>query len=157
MKHIPVGKDGLFAVVDEADYEELAKYKWDLTGHRYAARQWQKDRIKNYSYMHREIMNPPAGMIVDHINGDPLDNRRSNLRICTLADNAHNSKTPKNNTSGFKGVYFYKARGKYTARIMAARKSYNLGYFNTALEASAAYQAAAKIYHGEFARQTAPA
>lgn len=154
MKKIPVNNGRFEALVDEEDFEKLIQYKWYVAGSRqqYACRQFQKKRIKHYVYMHREIVQAPEGMIVDHINGNTLDNRKDNLRVCTISENAHNSKKPVNNTSGYKGVHYYKSRNKYTAKIMVNRKEYNLGYFNTAEEASAAYRAAAKIYHGEFAR-----
>jgi len=104
-------------------------------------------------YLHRMIMDPPPGMTVDHINGDPLDNRRCNLRLATRSQNQMNRRTQSNNTSGFKGVSLFKRTGKYRAYIMVAGKETHLGYFATAEEASAAYQAALAMHHGDFARR----
>jgi hypothetical protein len=92
----------------------------------------------------------PLGHI-DHINGDKLDNRMANLRVASNRENCLNSKTRKNNTSGYKGVSFMKRDGTWTARISANGKYKHLGYFKTAEEAHAAYCSAAIQYHGEFA------
>ena len=154
MKIIPVNNGDYSAKVSDEDFDKLSKFKWYGAGSKkkYACRQFQKNRMKHYVYMHREVMDAPEDMVVDHINGDPLDNRRENLRICTHAENSFNTKKPSHNTSGYKGVHFYKNRNKYTARIAFRGKDYNLGYFETAKEAHAAYCAASKVYHGEYSR-----
>lgn len=89
---------------------------------------------------------------VDHINGNGLDNRRENLRLATAGQNKQNSRTPKNNTTGYKGVYTVKGRKGYCSSIMVNRKSIYLGYFKTAEDAYQARCEATKLYHGEFAR-----
>ena len=89
---------------------------------------------------------------IDHINGVKDDNRWSNLREATRSQNGRNSKTPKTNTSGYKGVSWYKQKGKYRAKIKHNGKPIHLGYFDTAEAASRAYQRAARKYHGEFRR-----
>lgn len=91
---------------------------------------------------------------IDHINYDRFDNRLVNLRLATIAENNRNRPKQSNNTSGFKGVTFHKGFGKYQAKIMAEKKRYSLGYFDSARDASIAYAAAAKILHGEYARTT---
>lgn len=88
---------------------------------------------------------------IDHINGIRTDNKIGNLREATFAENNWNRPKPSNNTSGHKGVTFHKGEGKYYARITANKINRSLGYFDTAEEAGAAYQLAAKEYHGEFA------
>src|SRR5208282_1837274 len=105
--------------------------------------------------MHRMILQAKPGQLVDHINRNGLDNRRSNLRLCSHSDNMHNSKIRKQNTTGFKGVTWYghKYPSKpFVAQIMANRQPRFLGCFATAEEASAAYEKAAKELHGNFAR-----
>lgn len=89
---------------------------------------------------------------VDHINGDILDNRWENLRIATHSQNMKNRGAPSNNTSGYKGVSFHRKKGKWRAAIHSEGKKYHLGYFNSAELASQAYEEAAKIHHGNFAR-----
>lgn len=88
---------------------------------------------------------------IDHRNGNPSDNRLSNLRACTRADNQHNQRTRKTNTSGFKGVSFHKATGRWRASIFLHSKQKHLGMFDDPAAAHAAYRAAADLMHGEFA------
>lgn len=89
--------------------------------------------------------------LIDHINGIGDDNRFVNLREATNAENQRNRKKKKDNTSGFKGVCFVKSKRLWMASIRAQRKSINLGYFRAPEDAYAAYCAAAKKYHGQFA------
>lgn len=89
---------------------------------------------------------------VDHINGIKTDNRLCNLRLASNAENTINRKKQANNKSGYKGVHFNKKHGKYHAQITICKKCKHLGSFDTAEEASAAYQTAAKEFHGEFAK-----
>lgn len=93
----------------------------------------------------------PNGYI-DHINGDPSDNRISNLRECDALENAHNAKRRSDNTSGYKGVSWHKQLRKWTARIMVDKKHINIGVFDTAEKAYAAYCKKALELHGEFAK-----
>ncbi len=89
---------------------------------------------------------------VDHINGDPSDNRWCNLRAATARENRGNTRAPKNNTTGVKGVHYYKNRGKWTAYVARNRRTKCLGYFDTIEEAAAARRAAAKLVFGDFSR-----
>lgn len=93
----------------------------------------------------------PAGEI-DHINGDPADNRITNLRLCVRRQNGKNLAVQKRNRSGYKGVVRDKARGKWLARVVADYQVHNLGRFDTPEEAATAYNAAAAKLHGEFGR-----
>lgn len=103
--------------------------------------------------IHRLICDPPDDLVVDHINGDVLDNRRKNLRVCTHAENTRNRGKASHNTTGFKGVFFDKrprARPWY-AEIVCDRKKHRLGSFDCAESAARAYDDAALKLHGEFA------
>lgn len=102
--------------------------------------------------MHRVITNAPPGMEVDHINGDGLDNRRSNLRLATHAQNLRNQRVCRDNRSGFKGVCWDKSRCAWKAQIRLGGKNSNIGRFATPEEAHAAYVAASAELHGEFGR-----
>lgn len=93
----------------------------------------------------------PPGMFVDHINGDPCDNRLANLRLATAAENSRNRKRTVRNTTGFKGVT-KSASGKWVAQLEVHRKSYSLGSFNCPTAAHLAYCRGAKKHFGEFAR-----
>jgi hypothetical protein len=93
--------------------------------------------------------------LLDHVNGDPADNRLSNLRLCTVAENTQNRKRHRNNASGYKGVTFHKMSRKWEVCIMAFGKKEYLGLYSTAEKAAAVYDAAAQELHGEFARTNA--
>jgi len=101
--------------------------------------------------MHRFIMDPPEGMVVDHRNGNRLDNRRSNLRVCTQKQNTHNSR-PKGKSSRFKGVCYDKARGQWMAPVRSPDgKDIHTGRFDDEVEAAKAHDRLARELHGEFA------
>ncbi|WP_461246530.1 HNH endonuclease [Treponema sp. R6D11] len=105
--------------------------------------------------LHRFIMSAPPESVVDHIDGNWLDCRRQNLRICTSAENSRNVPMRKSNTTGYKGVNYAPTKGKYRAGIRINGKYKHLGYFDTAAAASDAYQEAAKELFGEFYRKEA--
>lgn len=132
-------------------------HRWGASKHgdRYYAHSSRTIEKKRITYcLHRLITTCPEGMYVDHINGDTLDNTKSNLRICTNKENCRNTKLSKNSTSGYKGVSCYKKdrNKKWIAKIMVDYKTINLGYFWTKEEAAYAYNLAAVKYHGDFAR-----
>lgn len=105
-------------------------------------------------YLHRFILGMVYGRLVDHANGNTMDNRRRNLRICTSSQNVMNSSIRKDNSTGFKGVG-RKSRLKtkpFYAKIKVDKRDVWLGYFATAEEAHKAYCEAAEKYFGEFAR-----
>lgn len=103
--------------------------------------------------MHRVIMGTPDGMETDHINGNRLDNRRTNLRVCTHAENLKNRGISIANTSGYKGVSFHKLVKKYEAHIVYNGKHMHLGYFDNPEDAATVYKFKAAELFGEFARK----
>lgn len=145
---IPLSK-GRISIVDAGSYDFLMQWKWFLSATGYAKRNCSRSPI---SLMHRLIIGARSGQIVDHINGDPLDNRKSNLRLCSQGENVMNQRRRTNNTSGFKGVSFSKDRRKWVANIQSCGRFKFLGYYATPEDAHAAYVEAAKRLHGEFAR-----
>jgi len=146
---------GKFALVDDEDVEKVSRFKWytlEKDGLFYGnSTVYIPVRKKKLYQMHRVIMNAPKGLQVDHINGDRLDNRRSNLRLCTQSQNASNRGKNKNNTSGYKGVSWNKREKKWSARIRVNGKLYFLGNFIDIKYAAQAYNIAAKKYHKQFA------
>lgn len=141
-----------YAIIDEDDFERVGQHKWFTFAKGYGATHNPKDHNKMI-WMHRFILDAPIGMEVDHINGNRLDNRKENLRLCTKSENQMNRSRNKNNRSGFKGIYLdTRSRSRqWNAKIVINRKPIYLGAFNTPQEAGKAYELAAKKYHGRFA------
>lgn len=102
--------------------------------------------------LHQILLKPPKRYEVDHIDLDPLNNKRENLRVCTHQQNQCNQPTQVNNTSGVTGVSFYQPRQKYRARIKASQYDIHLGYFHTFLEAVQARNEGIKLMFGEYGR-----
>ncbi len=134
-KQIPLSQ-GQFAIVDADDYEALSRFKWHCRNG-YAVRNCKRTEVGRASiHMHRVVNKTPPGMEADHINRNRLDNRKCNLRACTLAENLRNKGDYRNNTSGVRHVYFNKAEGRFKAIVRINGKQKCLGTFK-AKEAAA--------------------
>lgn len=146
---------GRTALFDEADLCLVQGEAWTVSSHGYAIRVLcERGRYLGVRILHREIVGAPDGMVVDHINGNKLDNRRSNLRVCTNAENLRNRKIHKNNSCGLKGVYLAaesQSDTPWRATIRVDGVKYHLGYHATKEIAKQAYDRAAKLLNGEFA------
>lgn len=144
-------------IVDDEDYDKVMaaiseKSKWYAVNHNPSSKYYAMNGGRDKS-VHRVIMDAPKGMDVDHINGDPLDNRKENLRLCTRRENCRNKKVRADSKSGFKGVYV-RPNDRYQAYIGdPAKKSrhINLGTYGTPEEAARAYDKKAIELHGEYA------
>ena len=147
---------GAVALVDEGDFDMVAGAgQWHLIGDigrpRGAGRGIYRDGRMRHQLMHRLILGAPEGLIVDHRNRNPLDNRRSNLRLCTVAQNRCNCPPERQRISGitFKGVTA--ANGRFTARIAKGGRQIYVGRYDTQEQAARAYDAMARLHFGEFA------
>jgi hypothetical protein len=149
MKTIPLSQ-GRFALVDDIDYESLSSHKWCM-GKYYAMRTVRAEGNDTTIAMHRQILSFPSGKEIDHINGNQLDNRRSNLRTCTHSENQRNSKRRKNNKSGYKGVCWCSSGNKWKVQLRDNGKVKCIGFFTCLIKAARAYDKAAKEMYGEFA------
>lgn len=143
---------GKFALVDGDDYELVTRFKWKYSNRGYAAMNYLEKGKYRTVLMHRLIMGEPKGYFVDHIDGNPLNNQKENLRISTNKQNSFNQGRGKLNKSGFKGVYWKKGNNKWAASIKTEGKSRHLGYFNTPEEAARIYNFWAADLFGEYAR-----
>jgi hypothetical protein len=152
--------ESYFTIVEPRDYYQIRRFKWCVwgTGKKfYAARVMVTGPGKTkIMYLHRQLLNAPKGVLVDHRNRDPLNNRRQNLRFATNSENVQNRGKRKNTTSKFIGVWFRKVNGKWESRITHKDKKIYIGCFDSEIDAAKAYDEAARKYHGEFARLNFP-
>jgi HNH endonuclease len=148
MKTISLTNSPQKIVVDDGDYEWLSRYKWRLVNN-------SQVMASNNRPIGRMIMNPEPDQDVDHINHDHLDNRRSNLRVCSHQENTFNHRH-KSGPSGYIGVTFHKATGKWRADISIDYKTRYIGLFSSPEEAAQARDQVAKELHGEFAKLNLP-
>lgn len=157
MKLIPLTR-GMVALVDDCDYEELMKYKWNAQkgGNSYYAGRRAGKRTSNKSnLMHRYIMGDVKGTLCDHIDGNGLNNQKSNLRIANKQENGWNRKKAKNCISKFKGVTWHRKIHKWVASIIlwenGIRKRKHIGCYEAEIDAALAYDAKARECFKEFA------
>lgn len=154
MKEIQLTQ-GKVSIVDDEIFDELNRHKWFARpngfGKFYAARSSGKEDNYEIVLMHRYILNTPKGMVGDHINGNTLDNRKSNLRNTTYSQNSMNRKANKTNISGMKNITITKY-GTYSVIIGIKRKCVFYKTFKSLEEAIKAREEALNKYHGEFAR-----
>ena len=144
--------EGFYAYVDAADYEWLSRWQWHMASGGNPARSGKGRTI----FMHREIMQPPPGMVVDHADGNKANNCRFNLRVCTRRENQGNMQKQHGARSRFKGVSYDKRRGKYFAQCEFRGEHRWLGFFDDEVEAARAYDRAAVEECGAFARVNFP-
>ena len=143
-------KCGATVLVDDEDVQLLHRWTWKLNHKGYVVAFIGNKMVR----LHRLIVDAPADLQVDHINGDPLDNRRSNLRLATALQNHANQRGCANTTSRHRGVHWVAAKGRWRARIGQGKgtSARHLGYFDTEDAAAAAWDHAARELWGDYAR-----
>lgn len=137
--------------VDDEDFERLSAFRWYAKKDTRATYAFNPDHVPG-QYMHRYLLGNPPGVLVDHEDGDGLNNQKYNLREATRAQNRHNQGKHRTNTSGLKGVSWHKSSKLWRAQIYLNGRQYDLGRFDTKEEGGAAYAAACTELHGAFGR-----
>jgi hypothetical protein len=143
---------GKVAIVDDEDYPILSQYTWKYSNRGYAASNYWDNGKSKTNLMHRLIMSEPNGYFIDHIDGNPLNNTKRNLRIVTNQQNCFNQKLTSKNKSGYKGVYLKKGTEKWAATVRVNGKQTHLGYFDSKHDAARMYNFWAADLYGEYAR-----
>lgn len=140
-------KNDLCFQIDKEDFEKIKKHKWH--GNKTGEKIYIRSNCRKL-YLHRVIMGAKKGMVVDHINGDTLDNRKKNLRNCSHKKNIYNQVAQKRNkTSIYKGVCFAKRERKWRSYISKDGKQYHLGFYKNEKDAANAYdEKAKKLFKG---------
>jgi hypothetical protein len=154
MKQIQLSNGGT-VLIDDEDFVYISRFHWYSYKHGYtyyALRKKRPGKGSSNVQMHREIMKNPECFEIDHKDGNGLNNQKSNLRICNRSENLQNSRKRKDNTSGYKGVWFQKTIKKYVAQITNNKKIIYIGVFKTAIDAAIAYDFEAKRLFGCFAK-----
>lgn len=153
---------GKIARVSVQDMRRVLQYRWTAQVQKnsdvvYAYRTFADEgKSGKYNSLHRFVLNAPAGVLLDHVDGDGLNCVRSNLRAATKSQNSCNRGISKCNTSGFKGVSWEKRSGRWLAAIQINSKKKYLGLYDDPRDAALAYDSAARMLHGEFARLNFP-
>lgn len=141
---------GYTIFIDEEDYHYLEEIRFSVQKQ---GNTYYLNNSRKIILLHRLITNCPKDKDIDHINGNGLDNRKCNLRICTHSENHQNrNKISTKSTSKYKGVYWYKSTSKWRALIQINGKQKSLGYFEREIEAAKAYNFAALRYFKDYAR-----
>ena len=159
MKEIELVNNKGVALVDDSDFKMLSRYSWCILQQKhtsYAVAGIKRNDKWTMIRMHRLLMNEPKGLQVDHIDGNGLNNQRSNIRLCTNTQNLYNKKVHKNCKSGFKGVRWHDEAKKWQTRVTIDGKQKSIGYFFCLVKAAKVYDNAAREYYGKFARLNFP-
>lgn len=152
MKEINLTNTNKVALVSDEDYEKVLLHNWYVETNKYVRSVTRFNRVS----LHRYILNlPPKTGIIDHIDGNTLNNTRENLRLVTRSQNQYNRRKGNTTTSSkpskYKGVFWYRSRRVWRSTIRANGKIHLVGQFDNEDDAARAYNIKAKELHGEFA------
>ena len=155
---------GYRVLIDEEDYNLIKEYKWTVNAPKkanekyYVQYDFYENGVHHAILMHRLIMGCRYGdkLFVDHINGNTLDNRKCNLRVCDIAENTRNQQKHKDSNNPYKGIKYSKRDKLWCARIQFNKKRIYIGYSKDPIEAAKAYDRKAIELHGEFAYTNFP-
>jgi len=147
---------GKFALVDDSDYDTLNRWRWQVhpwDGYVFRTKRIKRDGVwrSEGEFLHKRLCPSPFGMVTDHVNGDRLDNRRSNLRVATRGQNIQNAPVRRDNRLGYKGVVWRAKSRDYVAYINFQGRRICLKTYHSLEDAVAARRAAELKYYGEFA------
>lgn len=147
---------GKVAIIDDEDLPKTNHLKWCATKNKHNFYAINSSTVisgkRKKIWMHRLVVNAPDGFEVDHLDGNGLNNQKTNLRICTRAENGRNRKKNTSSTSIYKGVYWRKNRNRWQAQIKLNGKDIYIGRFVNEIDAAKAYDHKAKELFGNFAQ-----
>ncbi len=135
-------------IVDDEDEQLMQSLRWCVSKKN---EKFYVVNRKSGKYLHDFLIKKEKGQRIDHIDGNPLNNKKSNLRACSHKENICNAGKKKNNTTGYKGVYLHKPSGRWFAQLKHNYKTKKLGYYETKEDAARAYNRGALKYYGVFA------
>lgn len=145
MRYVVANNDSF--IFDKQDLPLIMAHRWYIEKNGYVA-----TKIKEKTFrLTRLLLSPDKNKYIDHINGNPRDNRRLNLRLSTFTENQRNMRIPSHNTTGYKGVSFRRDRNKFRAYISIGNKTKHIGYYDSAENAAIAYDNKARRIFGLFA------
>lgn len=157
---IPLSQ-GKVGIIDVEDFPFVSQWKWHASRYGNTFYVMRRRRVSDEDgaskiALARELLNAPGGMVVDHINGDGLDNRRCNLRVVTQLQNTRNRRSATGSTSKYLGVCWHKGDRRWQAAIKVEHRNIYLGQFADEAEAARAYDRAALLRYGPYARLNFP-
>ncbi len=145
-------RNGGFAVVDADLFDGLNQHSWFSTKDGYVCRDTSVDGVTKRIRLHREVLKPKDHELTDHENGFRIDNTRRNLRPANFSQNCTNRRKRSGCSSQYIGVAWHKKSQKWGAHVGAGLERHSVGYFDNELDAALAYDLAAQVHYGEFAR-----
>jgi len=154
-KAIPL-RNGVSTSLDDEDYDRAQAFRWHKTANGYVAGTVIEQGARKRVYLHRWLLDAQPGQLVDHLDGNPLNNRRANLRLATRSQNQANRRRNRTSRSRYKGVTWHQGQQRWMARLQVNGRRITIGYYADPLQAAYEYDAFARTYFGEYARLNFP-